>query len=358
MSKPLTDTQLARRKRISAHTTQAGSAAGLTSLGLLGASVATHRGGQAARALKLRNASLSTGVVASGVGGFSGFNNARIQTEEARRRQPVIKFGEKIGARYTVETLKAGDKVKGKGGKMYRLRAIAGEAAKSLATDPSPLAHAATRPAQAFAKAAEFPNMGTGYNPRQRLEHAGTPQAPRKAKPFVVKPRKQYDPEAQRRRRQKAYTPLLAAGAAGSAGYAGQRAGSAVVRDRKALRAVVSGNAAQHSRGAQEKKGAGRILRNLDAFEPKSRGGKSVHARSRITAADTTMPKNRAAAKGAISELRSATRPFKVAGKALTKRPGATGLAAAGALGAAAVVNEHHRNRGGKTYNGWWEHRY
>jgi hypothetical protein len=356
VSKPLTDAQLARRKRISAHTTQAGSTAGLTSLGLLGASVATHKGGNAARALKLRNISLNTGIVAGGTGGVSGFNNARVQSEEARRRQPVVKMGEKTAARYTVGMLKAGDKIKGKGGKMYRLRAVASDTVKGLATDAAPLAHLASKPLSLVAKA-QMVNLGSSYNTKQRLDHAGTPQA-KKPKPFVMKPRKQYDPEAQRRRRQKAYTPLLAGGAAGSAAYAGQKAAGAAVSDRKALRAVVSGNAAQHSRGAQEKVGAGRILRNLDAFEAKSRGGKSVHARSRITSANESMPKNRTAAKGAIAQLRDPARPLKVAGKALTRRPGATGVAAAAGLGAAAAANERHRNRGGKTYNGWWEHRY
>jgi hypothetical protein len=357
MSRPLTDAQLSRRKRIQAHTTQAGSATGLTSLGLLGASVATHKAGNVGRALKLRNASLNTGILASGIGGVSGFNAARVQSEEARRRQPVVKMGEKLGARYTVAMLKAGDKIKGKGGKMYRLRAVASDAAKSLATDPSPLAHLVTKPVQSIAKA-EFPNMGTGYNPRQRLDHPGTPQAPRKMAPYVMKPRKQYDPEAKRRRRQKAYTPVLAGAAAGSAGYAGQEAGRAAYSDRQGLRATVKTQAGLHSRGAQEKRGAGRVIRNLDAYEPKSRGGKKVHALKRVEVADREMPKQRAAVRGAVKELRDPRRPLKVAGRALTKRPAATAAVAAAGLGAAAIANERHRSRGGKTYNGWWEHRY
>ena len=83
-----------------------------------------------------------------------------------------------------------------------------------------------------------------------------------------------------------------------------------------------------------------------------------THARSRISIADREMPKQRAAVKGAVKQLRDPVRPAKIAGEALLKRPAASAAAGAVALGAAAVANEHHRNRGGKTYNGWWEHRY
>jgi hypothetical protein len=315
----LTDKELAHRKRVQAATSMAGSTAGLTSLGLLGASTVARKKGLAI-APKLKNASTNSAIVGAGIGGASGFNFASIQNEESKRKQPVSKMGERMAARYTVAMIKAGDRIKGKGGKMYKLRRMAGDAARSLATDASPLAQAATKPASIFAKA--------------------------------------YDPEKRRRQRAAGYTVGLAAGSAGGVAYAGGTAARAAVNDRKALRRVVAGNAAQHSRGAQEKKGAGRILRNLDAFEPKSRGGKAVHAKSRVKAAEASMPKNRAAAKGAIKELRDTSRPFKVAGKALKSKPAAIALGGAAAAGAGAVANERHRNRGGKTYNGWWEHRY
>lgn len=83
---PLTDQQLSRRKRIQAHISQAGSTAGLTSLGLLGASVVAGRKGKAV-AHKLRAASVNTGIVGAGIGGVGGFNFARIQSEEARKRE-------------------------------------------------------------------------------------------------------------------------------------------------------------------------------------------------------------------------------------------------------------------------------
>lgn len=83
---PLTDQQLSRRKRIQAHISQAGSTAGLTSLGLLGASVVAGRKGKAV-AHKLRQASVNTGIVGAGIGGVGGFNFARIQSEEARKRE-------------------------------------------------------------------------------------------------------------------------------------------------------------------------------------------------------------------------------------------------------------------------------
>lgn len=83
---PLTDQQLGRRKRIQAHISQAGSTAGLTSLGLLGASVVAGRKGKEV-AHRLRAASVNTGIVGAGIGGVGGFNFARIQSEEARKRE-------------------------------------------------------------------------------------------------------------------------------------------------------------------------------------------------------------------------------------------------------------------------------
>lgn len=92
---PLTDKQLGHRKRIQAHISQAGSTAGLTSLGLLGASVVAGRKGKAV-AHKLRAASVNTGIVGAGIGGVGGFNFARIQSEEARRREmPKVKLAKR-----------------------------------------------------------------------------------------------------------------------------------------------------------------------------------------------------------------------------------------------------------------------
>ena len=93
----LSDKELAHRKRVQAGTSMAGSTAGLTSLGLLGGSVIARKKGLAV-APKLKNASTNAAITGAGIGGLSGFNFASIQNEEAKRRQPVSKMGEKIAA--------------------------------------------------------------------------------------------------------------------------------------------------------------------------------------------------------------------------------------------------------------------
>lgn len=254
----MSDTELRHRKRLQAVASRGTSTAGLTSLGLLGASVVAGRKGSHKVATKLRNASLNTSIAGAGLSGISGFNFARIQSEEARKGAPV-------------------------------------------------------------------------------------------------KLKKSFDPEARRDRRNKVYTGALAAGsgaAGGAAGYQGARAGMAL---RRAVRtekvagrhdsAAVKFKAmadeqddAAKAAARQKKKGSGALARQHRQFAVGAMGERSKEL-GQARAVRLAKPRH----------LREA--------KHLGTRAGA--LAAGSAvLAGGAVAVDRHRKGAGRTYNGWWEHRY
>lgn len=326
----LSDTELAHRKRVQAGTSMAGSAAGLTSLGLLGGSVVARKKGLKV-APKLKNASTNAAITGAGIGGLSGFNFASIQNEESKRRQPVSKMGEKIAARYTATMLHGAKQMeRGKHAKGYKLRKIGADVTRSLATDATPIAHGFSRAASSLAKA--------------------------------------YDPEKRREQRAKGYTAGLAAGSAGAAGASGVLALRAVKnpaakeaanlkRSEAAFRAQGDAQAALAPKVERQGKAAQTYVPNMPA---RNRGGQASKAKAEIAQGEKlaqAAARSRNAAEGAKSLGEAATRRSKVLRGVGLKRAGIAAGASV-ALAGASAANEHHRKRGGKTYNGWWEHRY
>lgn len=169
----MSDTELRHRKKLQAAGSRVTSTAGLTALGLLGASAVAGRTGSHAAAKKLRNASINTGIVGSGTGAVSGFNFARIQSEESKRPRPpvvapkkgtLVKRGERTAAVVTSSITRIGEKVSGprhaKG--KFKLRRLAGGAVKELASDPRPLAYATPHLVGALSKSGGSSDTGRG----------------------------------------------------------------------------------------------------------------------------------------------------------------------------------------------------
>ena len=95
IKRQMTKKELAHRKRIQAATSVAGSTAGLTSLGLLGASaiVGRGKGKKAARqAMALKDKAFMAGSIGAGIGGVSGYNFAAIQRAEAKQQERGTKM--------------------------------------------------------------------------------------------------------------------------------------------------------------------------------------------------------------------------------------------------------------------------
>lgn len=109
----MSDTEIKRRKKVQGHIGRTTSTLGLTSVGLLGASVAAKKpGGATYGALKkipgltkigspaqmgekLKGASFGTSITAGGIGGVGGFNQAAIYDSEGRKRkEPMVKRDE------------------------------------------------------------------------------------------------------------------------------------------------------------------------------------------------------------------------------------------------------------------------
>lgn len=97
-ARAMTDMELRRRKKVGARLTQVTSGIGLASLGAVGAAAAAPKLARAGRLGKVTEAGakafqartqrhlITTGAVASGIGGINGFNNAAWQAAEARKR--------------------------------------------------------------------------------------------------------------------------------------------------------------------------------------------------------------------------------------------------------------------------------
>lgn len=91
---PMSDAELKRRRKVQGHIGRTTSTLGLTSVGLLGTSVAARKGSlkaigvPAKAAQKFKDASYGTSIAAGGIGGVGGFNQAAIYSDEARRRKP------------------------------------------------------------------------------------------------------------------------------------------------------------------------------------------------------------------------------------------------------------------------------
>lgn len=361
--KPLSDTQLARRKKAQGVNSFATATAGLTSLGLLAASAAIR--GKDGPALRLRRAAQNTSIVGAGLSGVGGLNSARIQSEQARR---LSKMGERAAGRYTAAMLAGAQRIRAKDGKMVKLRRVAADAVGSLATDASPLAHAARGSLSSLAKA-DSDKFPAGWHARHEAPTPGVPQRSTKVKtPVPTVPRKTFDPEASRTRRQKAYTPALAGAAGASAAHAGALA----------LRAVHN----PATRSADRLAGAARTHRALSAVKGAAAGALHEQARAAASYQENMPGRSRGGQQSKIAgetrraeklareaaghrnnaelgermaaEARTTGRAVRAAG---LKRAGVA-AAAAGALAGAAALNEHHRTHGGRTYNGWWEHRY
>lgn len=274
--KPMSDQQLAHRKRIQAHTSQAGSTAGLTSLGLLGASAIAGKKGMKL-APKLKAASTNTAIVGAGIGGASGFNFARIQSEEARRSQVKKGSGMKLVA-------------------------------------------------------------------------------------------KAYDPEGNRRKRQKGYTAALAGGSTGAAvtsgGFALRAVRNSSSKQAGTLREKAKAYRAAGDQTARTAKAVGDQGAAAKTYVPnmpaRNRGGQASAANAEIKRGEALARKastQRKAAVGAEQMAEKATKHAKTLRATGLKRAGIAAGASA-ALAGAAAANERHRKRGGQTYNGWWEHRY
>jgi len=108
-SRVMSDAEIRRRKKVQGHISQTTSTLGLTSLGLLGASVATKKpGSRTYGALKripqlkkietpsqmsgkLKDASLATSVTAGGIGGVGGYNFAAYTAAESKKKKQIHK---------------------------------------------------------------------------------------------------------------------------------------------------------------------------------------------------------------------------------------------------------------------------
>ena len=186
-----------------------------------------------------------------------------------------------------------------------------------------------------------------------RMNHA-QPLSKKKDQGWVLKPRKQFDSEASRDRREKTYGRALAAGsgaAAGGAGYqaaqAGRKAAQGVVLRRRATNQVKRAEGAE-SFARQARGVSGDILRRKKG-EASARHlyDQAAHGAEKHAAVARTL---------AMRSSEKAPVALRAAGAHGLKGAALAGGALALAGGAKAVST--HRQHGGKTYNGWWEHRY
>jgi len=187
-----------------------------------------------------------------------------------------------------------------------------------------------------------------------RLAPRSASLSKRKDQGWVLKPRKQFDSEASRDRREKGYGRAMAAGsgaAAGGAvyqgGQAGRKAAQGLVLRRRATnqvkRAVGAESFARQARGV-----SGDILRRKKG-EAAARHlyDQAAHGAEKHAAVSRTL---------AMRSSEKAPVALRAAGAHGLKGAALAGGALALAGGAKAVST--HRQHGGKTYNGWWEHRY
>lgn len=289
-----TDEQLARHKKAQAHISQAGSAAGLTSLGLLGASTVAGRKGRKV-AVKLKNASQNSAIVGAGIGGAGGFNFAAIQNQEARRA--------KLGKAYDHKEL-------------------------------------ARRQAQADVESAK------------RKAPAKTRSVPKVA--LKRREWQPYDPERKRQNRQKGYAAAVAGGAVGSAGYSGYQAGRAGAAATKAR--LAGNNARRMAREAGElRRDMNRSNEEARRIARQKKKGSGEESRRYYQLGESAR-NQRVEARANAQALKGVALRHAGSAKALGRKS-ALGAAAAGGLAATAAGIEAHRRKGGASYTGWWEHR-
>lgn len=147
--------------------------------------------------------------------------------------------------------------------------------------------------------------------------------------------RKSFDSERDRRARQAAYTPLLAAGSAAS-GTAAAFTARKPIRTFRASQETMKWSA----KSAKEADEFYRQAQSAKKWKKGVRWGQEKRGMSIIA------DKNARALAAKGKDLRFAALKQ-------SKKPAAFALGAAG-LGAAAIANERHRRTAGRTYDGWW----
>lgn len=147
---------------------------------------------------------------------------------------------------------------------------------------------------------------------------------PAKTKTVKLKPLPKsggINPERRRRIRQAVYTPALAAASGATGAVAYQQAKPAAAQFKIAR---------SRFKNARQGRSTARLH---EAIVPGS-GERGIKIADKLS--------------------REGSKAVKT-GLKLSRKPAVVGAAAAG-LGAAAIANESHRRRGGKSYNGWWDH--